>query len=72
MTPPIIPADTDERRPSRLDAAILETEAKAALTTLGWKPAVARAAVVAAVAANSADWTLERLVFEALRRCPIA
>jgi hypothetical protein len=54
---------------SKLNAAILRTEAKAALTGLGWKPAVARAAVTAAVA-QGADTTLERLVFESLRRCP--
>lgn len=54
----------------RLDAAILRTQAKAALTGLGWKPAIARAAVAAAAAAQGEDVTLERLIFEALRRCP--
>jgi hypothetical protein len=53
---------------SKLDTAILQTQAKAALTALGWKPAIAHAAVAAAVAETSST-TLERLVFEALRRC---
>jgi hypothetical protein len=54
----------------RLDAAILRTQAKAALTGLGWKPAIAHAAVASAAEAQRADVTLERLIFEALRRCP--
>jgi hypothetical protein len=54
----------------RLDAAILRTQAKAALTGLGWKPAIAHAAVAAAVEAQGAEVTLERLIFAALRRCP--
>jgi Holliday junction resolvasome RuvABC DNA-binding subunit len=56
---------------SKLDAAILHTQAKAALTGLGWKPAIAHAAIAAAVAsAQGAEVTLERLIFESLRRCP--
>jgi HNH endonuclease/RuvA, C-terminal domain len=55
---------------SELDAAILRTQAKAALTGLGWKPAIADAAVAAAAAAHGAGVSLERLIFEALRRCP--
>jgi hypothetical protein len=55
---------------SRLDAAILCAQAKAALTGLGWKPAIAHAAVAAAAASQGVDMTLERLVFESLRRCP--
>jgi Holliday junction resolvasome RuvABC DNA-binding subunit len=54
---------------SKLDAAILRTQAKAALTGLGWKPAIAHAAVAAAAAAQGAGVTLERLIFESLRRC---
>jgi hypothetical protein len=54
----------------RLDAAILRAQAKAALTGLGWKPAIANAAVAAAAEAQGKDVTLERLIFEALRRCP--
>ncbi|TMQ11813.1 MAG: HNH endonuclease [Deltaproteobacteria bacterium] len=55
---------------SRLSEAILCTQAKAALTGLGWKPAIAHAAVAAA-AAQGSDVSLERLIFEALRRCPV-
>jgi hypothetical protein len=54
----------------RLDAAILCAQAKTALTGLGWKPAIAHAAVAAAAASQGVDITLERLVFESLRRCP--
>lgn len=54
----------------KLDAAILRTQAKAALTGLGWKPAIAHAAVAAAAEAQGDAATLERLIFEALRRCP--
>ncbi|HEX7841240.1 MAG TPA: HNH endonuclease signature motif containing protein [Kofleriaceae bacterium] len=56
---------------SKLDAAILRAQAKAALTGLGWKPAVAHAAVSAAVATQGAEVTLEQLIFESLRRCPV-
>lgn len=56
---------------SRLDAAILRTEAKAALVGLGWKPPIAGAAITAAIAEQGAELTLEQLIFEALRRCPI-
>jgi len=62
--------DEDVRRSSRLDAAILHTQAKSALIALGWKPAIAAAAVAAAAAAQGAEVTLERLIFESLRRCP--
>jgi hypothetical protein len=55
---------------SKLDAAILRTQARAALTGLGWKPAIAHAAVDAALAVNGAEMTLEKLIFESLRRCP--
>jgi hypothetical protein len=56
---------------SKLDAAILCTQARAALTGLGWKPAIARTAVDAAVAVSGPEMTLERLIFESLRRCPM-
>ncbi len=56
--------------PIKLDAAILGTQAKEALVGLGWKPAMAQAASAAASAALGAGATLERLIFEALRRCP--
>ncbi|TMQ16144.1 MAG: hypothetical protein E6J90_24335 [Deltaproteobacteria bacterium] len=55
---------------SKLDAAILRAQAKAALTGLGWKSAIARAAVSAAMATVDGDATLEQLIFESLRRCP--
>ncbi|TMQ14406.1 MAG: hypothetical protein E6J91_15515 [Deltaproteobacteria bacterium] len=58
---------------SRLDSAMLRAQAKTALTGLGWKPAIACAAVDAALAAEGrAELTLERLIFESLRRCPAA
>jgi acyl dehydratase len=63
-------ADAVVHRSSRLDAAILHTQAKAALTALGWKPAIAHAAVTAAAAVQGAGWKLEQLIFESLRRCP--
>ncbi|MBC7978204.1 MAG: hypothetical protein H7138_24735 [Myxococcales bacterium] len=50
-----------------LDAPLRE-EAEQAVTQLGWKPAIARAAVSSAIAAT-APATLERLICEALRRC---
>jgi len=56
---------------SRLTATDLRTQAKAALTGLGWKPAIANAAVSAAAAAHGSGITLERLIFESLRRCPV-
>ena len=55
---------------SELDVAVLRTQSKEALVGLGWKPAVATAAVAAASAALGAEVTLERLICEALRRCP--
>jgi Holliday junction resolvasome RuvABC DNA-binding subunit len=55
---------------SKLDAAIVRTQAKVALVGLGWKPAIAHAAVAAATSAQGTEVTLERLIFEALRRCP--
>jgi hypothetical protein len=55
---------------SRLDTAIVHNQAKAALTGLGWKAAIAHAAVTAAAAALGPDVALERLIFESLRRCP--
>jgi Holliday junction resolvasome RuvABC DNA-binding subunit len=56
--------------PTKLDAAILGTQAKEALVGLGWKPAMAQAASAAAAEALGTGATLERLIFEALRRCP--
>jgi len=55
-----------------LDTAILRTQAKAALTGLGWKPAIACSAIAAALAATDGDAvTLEQLTLESPRRCPV-
>jgi hypothetical protein len=59
-----------EQAASKLDAAILCTQAKAALIGLGWRPSIAQAAVSAAIAQDEGV-TLERLIFESLRRCPV-
>lgn len=67
---PVDDASACARGMSKLDGAMLRAQAKAALTGLGWKPAIAHAAVVAAAEAHGAEMTLERLIFEALRRCP--
>ena len=56
--------------PSKLDAAVLRAQTKEALVGLGWKPAIAYAAVAAASAGMGPEMTLERLIFEALRQCP--
>ena len=56
--------------PAKLDAAILGTQTKEALVGLCWKPSVAQAASAAASAALGTGATLERLICEALRRCP--
>ena len=55
---------------SKLDAAVLRAQNKDALVGLGWKPAIAWAAVAAASTAMGPEMTLERLIFEALRQCP--
>ncbi|HEX2691224.1 MAG TPA: hypothetical protein VHN14_31645 [Kofleriaceae bacterium] len=55
----------------KLDAAILRTQARTALTGLGWKPAIARAAVTTAAAGAAPDVTLEQLIYASLRHCPV-
>jgi len=55
--------------PNKLDTAVLRTQSKDALIGLGWKPAIAHAAVTASFATLGEEVTLERLIFEALRRC---
>src|SRR5262249_17915401 len=55
---------------SKLHGDIVRTQVKTALIGLGWKPAIAHAAVSAAVAGHGTEMRLERLIFEALRRCP--
>jgi hypothetical protein len=63
----------DRSKPaSKLDVAILRTQACAALAGLGWKSAIAHAAVDAAIGAEGPDVTLQRLIFESLRRCPVS
>jgi hypothetical protein len=54
---------------SGVSAAALREQAKAALIGLGWRSGVAHAAVAAA-ATQDTEMTLERLIFESLRRCP--
>jgi 5-methylcytosine-specific restriction endonuclease McrA len=49
--------------------ATIEAEAKQALVGLGWKPAIARAAVEQATRAVEPTASLEDLIREALRRC---
>ena len=56
--------------PSRLDDAIVRTQARDALVGLGWKPHVARTAVEEAMSHVGRDPSLEGLIREALRRCP--
>ncbi|HEX7842112.1 MAG TPA: HNH endonuclease signature motif containing protein, partial [Kofleriaceae bacterium] len=65
-----VTTSADASAAGKLDAAIVRTQAKAALIGLGWKPAIAHAAVAAAAAAQGKEIALERLIFEALRRCP--
>jgi hypothetical protein len=55
---------------SQLGAAILRNQTKEALTTMGWKPAIASAAVAAAAAEMEPAATLERWIRAALKRCP--
>jgi Holliday junction resolvasome RuvABC DNA-binding subunit len=56
--------------PSKLEVAVLRTQAKEVLVGLGWQSAIAQAAVAAVSASLGTQATLEPLIFEALRRCP--
>lgn len=56
--------------PSKLDMAVLRAQTKQALVGMGWKAAIAEAAIAEALAALGPAVPLERLIFEALRRCP--
>ncbi len=56
--------------PSKLDVAILRAQTRQALVGMGWKTAIAEAAITSALAALGPAVPLERLIFEALRRCP--
>lgn len=53
-----------------VDPTSVRAEAKDALVGLGWNPTSARAAVDAALDELGPDTRLDRLIFEALRRCP--
>ena len=53
-----------------LDATIMRTQARDALVGLGWKPAIARAAVDEAWSHVGPAARVETLIREALRRCP--
>ena len=64
-------ARAGRRELSKFDDATLRVQAKTALTTMGWKPAIARAAVDAAITAHGEDLPLGRLIVESLRRCPV-
>jgi hypothetical protein len=55
---------------AKLDAAIVRTQARDALVGLGWKPAIARAAVDEAWSHVGPSARVEMLIREALRRCP--
>jgi hypothetical protein len=56
-------------RGTKLDAATTRVQVRDALVGLGWKPAIARVAVDAALSAIG-DAPLDVLLREALRRCP--
>lgn len=55
----------------RFAQATLRTQARDALVGLGWKPNIASTAVEAARASGFASASLEILIREALRRCPM-
>jgi hypothetical protein len=56
---------------TKLEDAIMRTQARDALVGLGWKPHIARAAVDEAVATCGSNTSLEVLIRESLRRCPL-
>jgi hypothetical protein len=56
---------------TRLDAAVVRAQARDALVRLGWKSAVARAAVDAAMSHAGPVASLEVVIREALKRCPL-
>lgn len=58
------------RAGAKLDATIVHTQARDALVGLGWKPAIARAAVDEAWSHVGPAVAIEHLIREALRRCP--
>jgi hypothetical protein len=66
----IAPTTTSGDLGAKLDAAIVRSQARDALVSMGWKPAIARTAVDEAWSHVGPRVTLEMLVREALRRCP--
>jgi Holliday junction resolvasome RuvABC DNA-binding subunit len=65
-----VPSHVGSPSTSRLDDAILRTQARDALVGLGWKATIARTAVEEAISHVGSDTSLEDLIREALRRCP--
>ena len=63
-------AVANERVSSRFGDAAMRAQARDALVGLGWKSGIARAAVDEAIAHAGTDIPIERLISEALRRCP--
>ncbi len=59
-----------EEPKSQLEVAVRRAQTKDALVRLGWKPAIASAAVATAWARVGSHATLEHLICEALRQCP--
>jgi len=61
---------SDSSATAKLDAAIARTQARDALVALGWKSAIARAAVDEAWSHVEPTVAIDVLIREALRRCP--
>lgn len=57
-------------RPSTFGLVAVRTQARDALVGLGWKIAIASAAVQEAYAHVGTEATIDVLIREALRRCP--
>jgi hypothetical protein len=70
-TEPGATASTSNASRTTLDTAITRTQARDALVGLGWKPHIARAAVDEAIAVCGSNTSLEVLIRESLRRCPL-
>ena len=60
----------DRLRPSTFGLVAVRTQARDALVGLGWKVAIAGAAVQEAYARVGTAATIDVLIREALRRCP--
>ena len=61
---------SDAGSSAKLDITIVRTQARDALVGLGWKPAIARAAVDEAWSHVGPAVAVDMLIREALRRCP--